>query len=90
MNKITTFLLLIIASLSLTLLFTRQSKAQDKSFAGILPFVTSNDRVGFLNQTNGRIYIYDSNISQCVFVGQIQSLGQPIEVVTPTPVNPTN
>jgi hypothetical protein len=43
--------------------------------------------VGFLYQSNGRIYMYDSNISQCLFVGQIQSLGQPINVISQNNVN---
>jgi hypothetical protein len=84
MNKISTYLLLTITVLCLILVATRQSHAQDKSFAGIIPFVTSNDRVGFLNQTNGRIYIYDSNVSKCLFIGQIDSLGKPINVITET------
>ncbi len=47
MNKITAFLLIVITALSFSLGTTMQSKAQNKSFAGIMPFVTSNDRVGF-------------------------------------------
>ena len=81
MNKLTTLLTIVIIALSFTLGTTMQSKAQNKSFVGILPFVTSSDRIGFLDQSNGRIYIYDNNISQCVFTGQIQGLGQPIQVI---------
>lgn len=90
MNKIATYLMIIMTALCLILVATRQSPAQDKSFAGIIPFVTSNDRVGFFNQTNGRIYLYDSNVSKCEFIGQVESLGQPINVITDTPVNTIN
>ena len=81
MNKTTALLLIIITALSLSLALTKQSKAQDKSLAGVVTFVTNNDRLGFLDQNTGRIYIYDNNISQCLFVGQIQTLGAPIQVV---------
>jgi hypothetical protein len=90
MNKITAFLLIVITALSFCLGTTMPSKAQDKSFVGVLPFVTSNDRVGFLNQSNGQIYIYDNNLSQCLFIGQIQTLGKPIQVVSNTPVSTIN
>ena len=81
MNKISIFLMIVIVALSFTLGTTMQSKAQDKSYSSIVPFVTAN-RVGFLDQSNGRIYMYDSNITQCLFVGQIQSLGQPIQAIS--------
>ena len=82
MNKITAFLVVLITALSFILGATVQGKAQNKSFAGIIPFGTTGDRIGFLDQTNGRIYVYDNNISQCVFTGQITGLGQPIEIIS--------
>lgn len=85
MNKITTFLMIIITALSFILGATMQSKAQskaeNKSYAGIIPFVSPSERLGFFNQNNGRIYMYDNNFSQCVFVGQVEDLGQPIQGV---------
>ena len=87
MNKLIVFLSIIIMALCFSLGLTMQGKAQSKSFVGILPFVTSSDRMGFLDQSNGRIYLYDNNFSQCVFIGQLQELGQPIQVVTTNPVN---
>jgi len=79
MNKTTAFLLIVITALSFLLGTTIQGKAQNKSFTGVVPFMTSSDRLGFLDQSNGRIYVYDNTFSQCVFVGQLQSLGQPIQ-----------
>lgn len=84
MNKMTIFLIIIITALSFCLGTTMQGRAQDKSYAGILPFVTNN-RVGFFDQSNGRVYVYDNNIAGCVFVGQVDSLGQPISVVSSNP-----
>jgi len=90
MNKITLFLVIVIGALSFCLGTTKQSKAQDKNFTGIIPFVISNDRVGFFDQSNGRVYIYDNHISQCLFIGQIQSLGQPVNAVSSNPVSTIN
>ena len=98
MNKITAFLLIIITTLSFTLGATIQSKAQNKNqnktqtknFTGVVPFVTNNDRVGFFDQKNGRIYVYDNNISQCLYVGQIQDLGQPVQAVSAANMNTSN
>ena len=82
MNKIPIFLVIIIVALSFGLGTTMQSKAQDRNYSGIIPFATSGDRIGFLDQSNGRVYIYDNNVVNCLFVGQIQSLGKPINVVS--------
>ena len=79
MNKLTAFLMIVIIALSFVLGTSIQSKAQTKNFAGVIPFVTSKDRVGFFDQTTGRIYMYDDNISQCVYTGQLESLGKAIE-----------
>lgn len=87
MNKITTYLVIIIIALSFILGTTMQSKASNKSFSGVIPFVTSNNRVGFFDQTTGRIYMYDDNITTCLFTGQLTALGQAITTIsnnTPT------
>ena len=78
MNKITIFLMIVITALSFSLVTTMQSKAQNKSYASIVPFA-AGDHLGFLDQSNGRVYIYDNNFSQCVFQGQMKALGQPIQ-----------
>ena len=86
MNKITTFLVIVITALGFVVVTTMQSKAQsktqNKSFVGVIPFMTSSDRMGFLDENTGRIYMYDNNLSQCLFVGQITQLGQPIQAIT--------
>jgi len=84
MNKITVFLLVIITALSFILGSTVQSKAQNKGFAGVVPFISNTDRLGFFDQNTGRIYMYDNNFSQCVYVGQMQGLGQAIQEITKT------
>ncbi len=76
MNK-STFLSLI-AALALGFLFaqTFAVKAETKSFAGVVPFATPSGMVGFFNQNNGKIYIYDNNVSVCMFEGKIDELGK--------------
>ena len=81
MNKTTAFLVIVITALSFILGATVQSKAQNKSFAGVIPFMSNSSRLGFLDQSNGRVYIYDDHFSQCVFVGQIKELGQAIQIM---------
>ncbi len=87
MNKITILLTIVITAMSFSLGATMQSKAASQTFPGVLPFITSNDRVGFFDQTSGRVYVYDSNIKQCLFIGQIDKLGQPINVLTSNPTD---
>lgn len=87
MNKITPFLVIVIIALSFLLGTTIQSKATNKGFAGVIPFVTSNNRVGFFDQGTGKIFMYDDNITSCLFIGQMSELGQAIKTVsnnTPT------
>ena len=82
MNKTTAFLLIVITALSFISRATVQSKAQNKNYSGIVPFATSSDRIGFLDQSNGRVYIDDNNVTNCLFIGQIQSLGKPIDTIS--------
>ncbi|MDE1921180.1 MAG: hypothetical protein KGJ09_06410 [Candidatus Omnitrophica bacterium] len=79
MNKMAAFLVIVIATMSFCLGLTMQSRAQQKSFAGVIPFSTTSDRIGFFDQTTGRVYIYDNNINNCLFIGQIRGLGQTIQ-----------
>lgn len=62
------------------------STAEDKlenfhSFPGVNAFTTPSGRFGFFEQGTGRIYIYDDNVSNCVFIGQLKALGEPIEQI---------
>lgn len=51
---------------------------QTASFPGVVPFSMSSGRFGFFEQGTGKIYIYDENISHCVYIGQLQKLGEPV------------
>jgi hypothetical protein len=84
MNRITVLGTIVIMALSFSL-GTMQSRAaqsagQATAFSGVIPFVTSNNRIGFFDQKTGQIYMYDDNISTCIFIGQLSQLGQPVQV----------
>ncbi len=63
---------------------TVKSIAQDAptySFPGVAPFNTPSGRFGLFEAGTGRIYLYDDNLTNCVFVGQLKKLGEPIEKI---------
>ena len=89
MNKqiILTICLAVLASL--WMLRPHQSIAVGKNFAGVVPFVTSSGLFGVFNQNNGKIYVYDNNLSQCLYEGQMEELGKPVTKIhsqKPSPV----
>jgi hypothetical protein len=49
------------------------------SFPGVTTFVTPAGRVGFFEQGTGKIFIYDNNLTECVYIGQMSALGDPVE-----------
>ena len=51
--------------------------AQNKSFAGIVPFVSATGSIGMFDQNDGKIYIYNNNLSEISYQGQLQELGKP-------------
>ncbi|MBL8014261.1 MAG: hypothetical protein JNN05_10475 [Candidatus Omnitrophica bacterium] len=60
---------------------TMNSMAQEagRNFSGVSLFNTPAGRLGFFEQSTGKIYLYDDNLTRCVFIGQLKELGQPIE-----------
>ena len=61
---------------------TVKSMAQNAptySFPGVTAFTTSSGRFGLFESGTGKIFLYDDNLSDCVFIGQLKTLGEPIE-----------
>lgn len=54
-------------------------EAMTYSFPGVAPFNTPSGRFGLFEQGTGKIYLYDDNLSECVFIGQLKKLGEPID-----------
>ena len=57
---------------------TTLAQAQSKSFAGVFPFVTASGLFGMFDQLNGKVYIYNNDLSRCVYEGQVGELGEPV------------
>ena len=55
--------------------------APSYSFPGVTAFTTSSGRFGLFESGTGKIFLYDDNISDCVFIGQLKTLGEPIEKI---------
>ncbi len=65
--------------------FTQASAAEGPSnFEKVIPFTTATGRLGFFDQNNGSIVVYDENWKHCVFTGQLKTLGAPLEEITGT------
>ena len=58
-----------------------QTYAQKKDFAGVVPFAIPSGSVGFFNQTNGKVYVYDSDLTRCIYEGQLEELGQSFKTI---------
>ncbi len=53
-------------------------------FEKIIPFTTATGRLGFFDKSNGNIFVYDENWKNCVFKGQLKTLGAPLETIAGT------
>jgi hypothetical protein len=85
MNKSTLIIFCITFLAALWIIQPRASLAQTKSFSGVIPFITTTGSFGLFNENDGKIYIYDNNLSTCVFKGQLDELGKPVRTITETP-----
>ena len=59
MDKKTSLLLIITACLSFFLGQTISTKAEGRGFSGVIPFNTPAGMLGFFDQNNGKIYVYE-------------------------------
>lgn len=75
-----TKIIAIVALALAVIAFVRPDHAhsQGKNFNSVMPFFTSGGSLGFFDQSEGKVYIYDSNLSSCIFQGKLENLGEPI------------
>jgi hypothetical protein len=73
-----TLLVLITGSLVIQL---REVKAQVNSFEGVTTFTTVGGLMGFFNPKDGKVYLYDGNLKNCILVSQLEELGKPMKTV---------
>ena len=60
---------------------SQPSLAQSKSYNSIIPFITASGRVCFFDQSKGKIYIYDNDLTTCLFIGELDELGKPLKII---------
>jgi len=78
MNKWFLSLIAVTLTALVFILLPNKLMAESKTFAHVIPFATNSGRVGFFDQANGMVYIYDSNLKDCVYKGQMSELGSTI------------
>ena len=72
-----------------TMMFAQhKSFAQNENFNAVQLIITATGRMAFFDQSNGKIYIYDTDGENCTYIGKLQTLGQPIKPLKLT--NPTD
>jgi len=83
MNKISVKILLVAVLLlgAIVAFGFKHSSAGTYKFDGVVPFVTPGGLVGFFNQNDGKIYLYDTKLENCALVSQLNELGKPIAVL---------
>ena len=69
------FLLAIILMSAAGVWMEKKSEAQTAGFAGVYPFWTSGGMMGFFDQTDGRVYLYDQNLENLFMVSKLEKLG---------------
>lgn len=79
MNKLTYILagLTVILAVLVLRAPTTQAETNGASFAGVIPFINSTGYLGLFNQNTGKIYMYNSDLTKCVYEGKIEQLGKP-------------
>lgn len=76
-----TIFLVLVFFLSILVVHLRQSSADSKDFNGVVPFTTVGGLMGFFNQIDGKIYLYDGNMQNCVYISQLKELGKPMKII---------
>lgn len=55
-----------------------EEATQKIAFEHVYPFTNVSGLLGFFDQKDGTIYVYDSNFSQCVSITKLNKLGSPL------------
>ena len=54
---------------------------ENASFHNVMPFSTIGGFIGFFDQKDGMVYIYDDQMKEAIFIYKLSELGQPSEEV---------
>lgn len=56
----------------------KQALAQNLKFEGITAFTTTGGMMGFFDQKDGMLYLYEPDLTKCVLIVQLTALGEPL------------
>jgi hypothetical protein len=73
------FLALLLLGISFYLVKLKGAESASDNFQNIYPFSISTNRVGFFDQTTGRVFIYDDSLKYVAEVLQLEKLGKPFK-----------
>lgn len=73
-------ILLVVITFGLVFIQLGEVRAQGSSFNGVTPFTTVGGLMGFFDQRDGKIYLYDGNLQNCILVRQITELGKSMKL----------
>ena len=62
-SKFYSLLILVVSLVLLTTALQKQTSAQSVQFDGVVPFSTTGGLMGFFNQKDGKLYLYDPNLA---------------------------
>ncbi len=83
MKKISILILFILTAVFIMMgpLFLKPSTAQAVRFDGVVPFATTAGFMGFFDQKDGKIYLYDQDMKECITTAQVETLGAPLKML---------
>jgi len=73
------FLLLLVGMFLGFNLRSTQAEEEFRTFEGVVPFATSGGFIGFFDQRDGTVYIYNEELKEVSFKYKIKKLGEPAE-----------
>ena len=54
-----------------------KAQVQTHSFPSVETFSLASGRIGFFDRATGKLFIYNDNFDNCLYIGQMTELGQP-------------
>jgi hypothetical protein len=75
------FLNVLVMAFAAFLFLQRPLSAQTSGFFRVFPLVTAAGQVGFFDQQDGKLYVYDAQLEDCIFIVQLDTLGEPLKKI---------
>lgn len=75
------FLNVLVMAFAAFLFLQRPLSAQTSGFFRVFPLVTAAGQVGFFDQQDGKLYVYDAKLQDCILIVQLDTLGEPLKQI---------